>query len=72
MIIREELDELVQHPLVETLGTKLSEVLPELFHANEIEKKAIRLINHPSAISIVPTLETNEVKKVFLVQGRLG
>ena len=45
---------------MEVLSLKLSEVIPALLHASDIEKKALQLINMPHAIMENPTLDISK------------
>ena len=50
---------------------KLSECLPNVLHAEAIEKKAINLLNHPTALVLSPTTQvTAEKEKSYLAAGR--
>ena len=50
---------------------KLSECLPNVLHAETIEKKAINLLNHPTALVLSPTTQvTAEKEKSYLAAGR--
>ena len=51
-------DSTTQAPITEVLSFKLTEVIPALLHASDIEKKALRLINMPRAIMENPTANT--------------
>ena len=58
-----------QAPIIEVLSLKLTEVIPALLHASDIEKKALRLINMPRAITENPTLDINKNHKTYFVAG---
>ena len=47
---------------------KLSECLPNVLHAETIEKKAVNLLNHPTTLVLLPT--TAEKEKSYLAAGR--
>ena len=51
-------DSTTQAPIMEVLSFKVTEVIPALLHASDIEKKALRLINMPRAIMENPTANT--------------
>ena len=58
-----------QAPIIEVLSLKLTEVIPALLYASDIEKKALRLINMPRAITENPTLDINKNHKTYFVAG---
>ena len=58
-----------QAPIIEVLSLKLTEVIHALLHASDIEKKALRLINMPRAITENPTLDINKNHKTYFVAG---
>ena len=50
---------------------KLSECLPNVLHAETIEEKAINLLNHPTALVLLPTTQvTAEKEQSYLAEGR--
>ena len=49
---------------------KLSEHLPNIFHADIIERKALNLLNNPVAISRSPSIAVNNTERVYLVVGK--
>ena len=63
------LDKTTQAPITEVLSLKFSEVIPALINASDIEKKALRLINMPRAITENPTLDINKNHKTYFVAG---
>ena len=62
-------DRTTQAPITEVLSLKLSEVIPALLHASDIEKKDLRLINMARAITGNPTLDINKNHKTCFVAG---
>ena len=55
----------------QNLPMKLLECLPNVLHAEIIEKRALYLLNHPTALVLSPTTEaTAEKKKSYLAAGR--
>ena len=58
-------------PAKQNFSMKLSECLPNVLHAETIEKKAINLLNHPTALVLSPTTQvTAEKEKSYLAAGR--
>ena len=50
---------------------KLSECLPNVLHAETIEEKATNLLNHPTALVLLPTTQvTAEKEQSYLAEGR--
>ena len=62
-------DNTTQAPITQVLSLKLTEVIPALLHASDIEKKPLGLINMPRAISENPTLDINRNHKTCFVAG---
>ena len=62
-------DKTTQAPTTEVLSLKLSEVIPALLNASDIEKKALRLIIMPRAITENPTLDINKKHKAYFLAG---
>ena len=62
-------DKTTQAPITEVLSLKLSEVIPALLHASDIEKKALRLIYMPRGIMENPILDINKNHKTYFVAG---
>ena len=53
------------------LSMKLSECLPNVLHAETIEKKAINLLNHPTTLVLLPTTQVTAEKEIsYLAAGR--
>ena len=48
---------------------KLIEYLPNVLHAETVEKKVLNLLNHPAALVVSPTTQVNAEKK-YLAAGR--
>ena len=52
------------------LSMKLSECLPNVLHAETIEKKAINLLNHPTTLVLLPTTQVTAEKEIsYLAAG---
>ena len=50
---------------------KLLEYLPNVLHAETVEKKALNLLNHPAVLVVSPTTQVNaEKEKRYLAAGR--
>ena len=52
------------------LSMKLSECLPNVLHAETIEKKAVNLLNHPTTLVLLPTTQVTAEKEIsYLAAG---
>ena len=50
-------------PAKQNFSMKLSECLPNVLHAETIEKKAINLLNHHTALVLSPTTQVTAEKE---------
>ena len=58
-------------PAKQNLSMKLSECLPNVLHAETIDKKAINLLNHPTALVLSSTTQvTTKKEKSYLAAER--
>ena len=54
----------------ESLSVKLSKSLPNLLHAKTIEKKALDLLNKPTALVLSPSVIVQKIGKIYLAAGK--
>ena len=54
----------------ESLSVKLSESLPNLLHAETIEKMVLGLLNNPNALVLSPSVIVEKKEKIYLAAGK--
>ena len=60
-----------QKALIQNLGICLPSMLPGLLHADEVQRKALFLLNHETAISPAPSIDQGS-KVSYFVAGKSG